>query len=140
MKARVLDASVVAAAFLQEPHAKAARSLLTSKLELLAPDLIVAELANVIWKRRSRGEIDAAEARELLRDFLSLPLRLTASDELAESALELAMRTGRSVYDSLYLALAVKARSVMVTADKRLVNSLAATPLAKHVAWIGNIG
>jgi predicted nucleic acid-binding protein len=137
MKAIVLDASVVAAAFFQEDHADRAGELLVGKHALHAPDLIHAELANVIWKRHNRGEIDQEEAAQLLADFRCLPPRITPCGDLAEPALALALRTGRSVYDCLYLALAVQTRSVMVTADKRLAHALAGTPLARHVAWIG---
>ena len=137
MKSCVVDASVVAAAFFRETHADAARALLATDGELHAPDLIYAEVANVIWKRQRRGEIDEAEAIEMLADFLSLPLRTTPSEELLAPALQLAMNTGRTVYDCLYLALAVTNKTVMVSADKRLVNALASGPLGKHVAWIG---
>lgn len=138
MKVCVIDASVIAAAFFQEQFARTAAALLSADLALHAPDLVVSEIANVIWKRQRRNEIDDAEAAALLADFRTLPLCITSSDELIESALELALRTGRTVYDCLYLALAVKTRSVMVSADKRLVNALADTPLEKHIAWIGD--
>jgi predicted nucleic acid-binding protein len=138
MKACVLDASVVAVAFFQEDHADRASRLLAGGGALHAPDLIYAELANVIWKRHGRGEIDSDEAGRLLADLRSLPLEITPCGDLVEAALELALRSGRSVYDCLYLALAIKNRSVMVSADKRLVNALAGTPLEKHIAWIGN--
>jgi predicted nucleic acid-binding protein len=58
---------------------------------------------------------------------------------LAPEALDLAIRFDRSVYDCLYLALAVRTKSVMVTADHRLANALAGGPLGKHVAWIGGV-
>jgi predicted nucleic acid-binding protein len=137
MKPCVLDASVVAAAFLQEEHAKRARALLVSGREMHAPDLVYAELANVIWKRCGRGEIDEEEAGRLLGDLLRLPLEITSCGDLAEPALQLALGTGRTVYDCLYLALAVKTKTVLISADRRLVNALASTPLAEHVAWIG---
>ena len=138
MKSCVLDASVVAAAFFREPHAAAARALLATEREFHAPDLIYAEVASVFWKRQRRGEIDEAEATELLADVLSLPLWPTPSEELLPAALQLAMKTGRTVYDCLYLALAVANKTVMVSADKRLVNALSGGPLRKHVAWIGD--
>ena len=138
MKTCVLDASVVAVAFFQQDHADRAHRLLVGEHVLHAPDLIYAELANVIWKRHARGEIDPDEAVRLLADLRSLPLQITPCGDLVEAALELALRSGRSVYDCLYLALAVKTRSVLVSADKRLVNVLAGTPLAKHIAWIGS--
>ena len=137
MKACIVDASVVAAAFFREPHADAARALLATDRELHAPDLIYAEVANVIWKRQRRGEIDETEAIELLDDLLSLPLRIASSEELLAPALQLAMQTDRTVYDCLYLALAVTNKAVMVSADKRLVNALAGSPIGKYVAWIG---
>jgi len=62
MKACVIDASVVAAALFQEAHAEAARALLVADCERHAPDLILAEVGNVIWKRHGRKEIDEAEA------------------------------------------------------------------------------
>ena len=138
MKTRVLDASVVAAAFFQEDHAERASRLLAGGGALHAPDLIYAELANVIWKRHNRGEIDPDEAGRLLADLRRLPLQITPCGDLVEAAMELALRTGRTVFDCLYLALAVRTKSIMVSADKRLVNALAGTPLAKHIAWIGN--
>jgi predicted nucleic acid-binding protein len=137
MTPRIVDASLVAAAFFQETGTEAARAILAGGGELQAPDIILAEVGNVIWKRYGRGEIDEAEAGSLLSDFLRLPLVLVASGELIASALELAMRTKRTVYDSLYLALALRTRSVLVTSDLRLVNALAGGPLEKHVAWIG---
>jgi predicted nucleic acid-binding protein len=139
MKVCVVDASVVAAAFFQEVDAKAAGALLASEAELHAPDLIYAEFANVVWKRYGRREVDEQEAEDLLADFQRLPLRITPCSELAAVALPLALRTGRTVYDCLYLALAVRLKAVMVSSDRRLVNALARGPLGKHVAWVGTL-
>jgi predicted nucleic acid-binding protein len=137
MKTCVVDASVVAAAFFQEDHAGAAKAILASERGVHAPDLLYAEVANVIWKRHGRGEIDEAEAAEMMADVLRLPLQITASANLVEAALELALTTHRTVYDCLYLALAVRSKSLMYTGDRRLANALADGPLKKHVAWIG---
>jgi predicted nucleic acid-binding protein len=139
MKAFVLDASVAAAAFFGEEHADRAAGVLTGGATLHVPDLFYAELANVIWKRHGRGEIGPEDAAGLLADIRRLPLRVMGCGELAESALELALRSGRSVYDCMYLAAAIKTRSPLVTADRRLVNSLAATPLAGKVVWLGSV-
>jgi predicted nucleic acid-binding protein len=133
----VVDASVVAAAFFPEPHRAAAAALLADDEELVAPELLLAEVANVIWKRHGCGEIDAAEANDLLADVLRLPISYIPAAELIESALELAVALRRTVYDSLYLALAVREGAVMVTGDERLVNALASTPLAASIRWIG---
>ena len=138
MKQYVVDASVVAAAFFKEEHADRARSILTSANVLQVPDLIYAEIGNVIWKRHGRGEIDDAEAAALLEDIRALPFQTTSCEDLVASALALALRTKRTVYDSVYLALAVATDSVMVTGDKRLFHALSKGTLAKHLNWIGD--
>ena len=140
MKTVVVDASVVAAAFFPETHTKAAQALLNSGNRLCAPDLIYPELANVIWKRHGRGEIDADEAAGLLTDVMGLPLEITPSEQLVSPALDLAMRTGRTAYDCLYVALAVQSKTVMISNDRRLVNALGTGPLKDHVAWLGDVG
>lgn len=139
MRSCVLDASVVAAAFFQETGTEAARALLVSGRELRAPDLLLAEVGNVVWKRHGRKEIDEAEARDLLADCLRLPLQLVPSRDLVKPALELAMATKRTVYDCLYLALAVRTKAVLVSGDRRFVNALAGSPFEKHIAWIGGL-
>jgi predicted nucleic acid-binding protein len=140
MSALVLDASVAAAALFQEEHADRAARLLGGRSHLHVPDLFHAEIANVIWKRHGRGEISPEEAVCLLADIRRLPLQVTPCGLLIDSALMLALRSGRSVYDCVYLALAVVTGAVLVSADSRLVNALARTPLAKHVMWIGSAG
>lgn len=136
MKRCVVDASVIAAAFFQEKYASAARDVLSGGRALLAPDLVQPEFANVVWKRYRRREIDAGEAADLLADFLSLPLHITASQALLEPAMQIALHTGRTVYDCLYLALAIERRCAVCTADQRLVNALADTPLAEHLTLL----
>lgn len=51
MKAIVVDASVAIKWFIPEIHATAAGRLLEKNLKLLAPDLIFAEIGNILWKK-----------------------------------------------------------------------------------------
>jgi predicted nucleic acid-binding protein len=48
----------------------------------------------------------------------------------------LAVELDRTMYDSLYLALAVAAECALVTADAKLHAAVAASPLAAHVQWV----
>jgi predicted nucleic acid-binding protein len=139
MKRCVVDASVIAAAFFREKQSEAARAALLSGAELHAPDLIYAEVANVAWKRRRRGEIDDREAADLVSDVLNLPLEITPSEDLVAAAIELALGLDRTVYDCLYLALAVQRKTKMLTGDLRLANAAAAGPLKSHVVWLGSL-
>ena len=137
MSACVVDASVIAAALFQEPHAGRARVLLAGGQELYAPELIHAEVANVIWKRHRRREVDEQEAADLLTDLLRLPIWTTPSAELAPAALQLALQLHRTVYDCLYVALAIQTKTVLVTSDRRLINALAGSPLGERITWLG---
>lgn len=88
--------------------------------ELLAPDLIVAEFANVLWKKVEREECSGGQAEDILEAFLIDAPRLVESVPLAPRALELALRLGEVVYDCLYLAAAIEGEASLVTADARL--------------------
>ena len=54
------------------------------------------------------------------------------------SAFDIAEQYHRTIYDSLYLALAVQLGGRMVTADQRLYNSLTATAMGKHIVWVAD--
>jgi len=137
MKTAVIDASIIAAVFFQEEHAAKAEKVLTSGAELLAPDLIFAELASVAWKRHARDEITHDDALALLTDMQRIPLNVTSIRSLVAPALTLALSTERTIYDCLYVTLAMQNQCAMWTADRRLVNALAKSPVRKHVRWIG---
>ena len=75
----------------------------------------------------------------MLAQLPLLPLVRHAELPLLASAFDLADRTQRTVYDSLYLALASQVGGRVVTADQRWVNSLAPTPWAALIMWIGDV-
>ena len=137
MSRLVIDASVAAKWFFPEEHSAAAMRLLSPRNTLLAPDLIWAEVANIAWKRHRRKEITLDEARAIVADLVRMPLEIVRSSDLLPAAFDLAAATGRTVYDSLYLALAIARRAKFVTADERLVNALAGTGLEKRVRLVG---
>jgi len=63
------------------------------------------------------------------RDIPTVP-----STTLLLPALSMALDFDRSVYDCLYVALAVRTKNELVTADERLANSMAAR---FPVKWLG---
>lgn len=133
----MVDASVAIKWFVPEQLSVEAVDLLDGTAPLLAPDLLMPEVGNVLWKKVLRRELRTAEAREILQALRRVPLKLVPSTELVESALEIATRFRRTVYDGMYVALAVAAEGVMVTADDRLANALAGGPLGRYVQRLG---
>ena len=137
----MLDASVAAKWFLpraEEPLGDEALALLRryadGEIEFMVPDLFWAEFSNLIWKAARMRRIPEQAATQALADILHGQLLTVGGSTLAEDALAIALSTGRTVYDAMYVALAVQRESIFVTADERLVNAL-----ATHwpVKWLG---
>ena len=87
---------------------------------VLAPHLLLAEAANVLLRKRRRGELSAQELGELLQAVESLPIRLCAHGPLLLSACTLAEMHGLSAYDALYLALSERHGARLLTHDTAL--------------------
>jgi predicted nucleic acid-binding protein len=86
----------------------------------IAPELLLAEAANVINKKRMSGELDGNESDQLLSDLLSVPIRLFPHQPLILQAFKLAREHNLTVYDTLYLALAEDDGAVIFSADRKL--------------------
>ncbi len=139
LKRCVVDASVMLKLFFDEELSGEADRAMRRIAEPLAPDLLWTEALNVIWKRARRGDLERAAAAALANQLLTLPLQIHAASELLPDALDLALSLDRTVYDSLYLALAVRSQAPLLTADRRLVNALQDSALKKHVLWLGAV-
>ena len=137
MSVFVVDASVVVKWFVPEIHSDAARRLLVLPHEYVAPDLIFAETANTIWKKIRREELTLEEGQRLVADIGQIAVESVPCRALAEDAHALANATGRTVYDSMYVALAVRLNSRAITADDRLEAALKRIPaVASHVQLV----
>jgi predicted nucleic acid-binding protein len=138
----VVDASVVVKWFLPESDTPAADFLLekflNNEADLIAPDVLLLEVASSLWKRVVlRKELTAGEATLVYRDLLTMPLSLIASESLAEAAFQLAMKHKHPVYDALYCTLAIDRQCDFVTADQTLVNKFRGDfPFIRHLSTI----
>jgi len=104
------------------------------ELQLLVPDLIQAEIGNVLCKAVRRNRISQAEAENSLRQFTALSIQVVPTSDLLIQALRIAVTFERSFYDSLYVALAMSTKTELITADERLVNALGSR---FPVRWLG---
>lgn len=139
MRRRVADASVGVKWAIEEVHVKDARKLLSGDYALLVPDLFFPEVGNILWKRARRGEMSVEEAVLAADAVGSVLLEAHPSRPLLPLALEIALQLDRTVYDSLYVALAVREEAPLVTADLRLYNALRGGPLSPHVVWVEDL-
>ncbi len=134
----VVDASVAVKWVLKEPGSDAARRV-AETADLLAPDLLWAELGNVLWRRQRLGEFSPENARAMLLMLRRLPVETFSLFPLIPLALEIAIAIGHSIYDCLYLALADREDCRVVTADERLRNAVAAGPMAQSVVGLAEL-
>ena len=138
----VVDASVAAKWFLPaagetltDEALQLLRRYTNGQIRLIVPDLFWAEFANMLWKalrqgRWTKGAADAALAAMKDRNLPTAP-----SLTLLEEAFTIATTFDRTVYECLYIALAIRSKAQLVTADERLAHALAAH---LPVKWLGS--
>lgn len=127
----VVDASVALKWVLEEPGSEAALRL--RQENLVAPALWLVEAANVLWLRVRIGDVDADEAAARYRELVSAPVTSLPNEPLLPEALQLATKIAHPVYDCLYLALALREDSHVVTADRRFARVAERPELANRV-------
>jgi predicted nucleic acid-binding protein len=120
----VLDASVAIKIFLDEEGSEKAHALATSGAQFAAPDVVLAETANVLLKRLRRGELSRAYAEAALERMRTLFDELVSAESLMQRGFSIAAAQGTSAYDGLYVALAEQKGWPLATADHRLVERI----------------
>ncbi|MGE0724756.1 MAG: type II toxin-antitoxin system VapC family toxin [Alphaproteobacteria bacterium] len=129
----VVDASVACKWFLDEVLADEAFALAEREDDFLAPDLILAEVANAVWKHRQRGEIGRAQASDIIARVPTAFRRLLPIGDLVGRAFAIAETLEHPMYDCFYLAASEETNVVLVTADGRLARRVVGTP------WEGRV-
>ena len=119
MAAYVLDASLLAALYVDDPATEQSEAALgqLERDELHAPDFVLLEVANVLWKRVRREELHAADAMAALADLSAASIQLHPVSDLVAQSLALALSHGFTTYDATYVALATRVGGVVVTND-----------------------
>lgn len=141
MSLLVIDPSVAAKWFLPargETLANEALELLgryaKGEVRFVVPDLFWAEFGNILWKATRLGRLTEAAADSAIGALRDRGLPTVSSKSLLAEAFAIATAFDRTVYDSLYVALAVEGKAQLVTADEKLANALAAH---LPVKWLG---
>lgn len=137
----VIDASVAVKWFLppsSEQYADNAFALLkryvAGQVRFVVPDLFWAEVGNVCWELARQGRWSQKDAQAAVSGLKKRNFPTVSTLPLLEDAFAIAIAFDRSVYDSLYIALALTTKSEFITSDERLANAVAAH---LPVKWIG---
>lgn len=136
----VLDASVALKWALPPPEPLVTESVhllqqyAKGEIDFLVPDIFWVEVSNVLWKGPRQRRWSRSTAERIASEMKNQNFPTVASVALMTDALKIALTYDRSVYDCLYVALAIQSETQMITADERLANALAAY---LPVKWLG---
>ena len=122
----VVDPGVAIKWFVEEPLRPQARSLLANRHEMIAPDILIAGVAKLAWRKATRGEITVEQAEPIVRN-IALPSFISAfveSPQLRNRALAIALQCGRPVHECFYAACAEAAQAPLVSADEEFLQAL----------------
>ncbi len=127
MKSIVLDTSAVIRLFIPdgpipEGLEDAIELAVRSEAVLVAPQLLLAEAGQAVRKKEEAGFLSAAEGDEVLGAIADLPVVYLDHGPMLGHAVEISRRSGLTVYDALFIALARERGATLITADRHLRN------------------
>jgi predicted nucleic acid-binding protein len=117
----IVDASVTVQWVVDEDTSALSDTLLT-RTDLAAPDFMLVEAANALYRKVFVGDVSEAQAAaglQYIRDKVEL---LPATVNRLSRAIHFANEMNHPVYDCLYVALAEETSSRLVTYDRELRN------------------
>ena len=125
----VVDAGIAVKWVIPEVLSDLADRVRDGTEDVLAPDLLLVEVANALWRKTTAREISAREADAAFDLVRRSGIDLRPAGPLLPRAMDLARRLDHPVYDCVYLALAEREKASFVTADQRLLRRLSARKL-----------
>lgn len=135
----VVDASIAIKWFIPEIYWEHAAKL-QHQADLFAPDFMLLECANILTKKVRRNEIERELANQIQNALDIAPIQYIPWQDFTNQATQIAHDTNRSVYDCLYLAIAHQLNGKMITADKKLTDSLKThSDWQHHLLWIEDL-
>ena len=123
MNTFVIDASI-AVKWVVEEDGTAEALALRRRSKMIAPQLLVAECANILWKKVQREELLKEEALLAARLLQGAEIELLPMQSLLEAAVRMSIEIDHAAYDCVYLALAIDNKCQFVTADERFLRKI----------------
>jgi len=117
----VLDASAAVHVVLRTDRATGFIVALEDSAIVLAPSLFQSEVANTLWKYVRAGMLDKQTAMVHLEEALDLVDTLESDQTLVTEALSQSVLHDHPVYDLLYVVLAMRFGSRLISADHKLL-------------------
>ncbi|MGQ0483868.1 MAG: type II toxin-antitoxin system VapC family toxin [Hyphomicrobiales bacterium] len=121
----VIDANIAVALMLNLSYSEQARKAVAEAHSIIAPDLIVHEVTNTLWKIARATARPLSEFQNIVERFPLMFDELVQGRQLASAAFINAITLKHPAYDCFYVALATARNAILMTADGRLVRAIA---------------
>ena len=86
-------------------------------------DFALLEVSNVVWKKavltKELSEEDVRRALTIIKEYLLQVVTISKSLDLLQRAMEISVKEGLPIYESLYIALAETKGSRLITGDRK---------------------
>lgn len=133
----VIDANVVLKLYQKQNDSERADALFAilesdPLTQFFVPDLLYAECTNAFAQYARLTGYTAKAAREDMAELRALGLHVVPTADLAAEALEIAFKHRVSGYDACYVALASRVKAPLITADEKLLRSMAGKGYPVH--------
>jgi predicted nucleic acid-binding protein len=115
----IIDANIAVHWFVETQFSRAVVRF-RDRTDLAAPSLVLLEAANVLYKHARGGRFDPRRCARSIRILEDMLRDVVPNENVLPQAIRLALTNHHSVYDCLYLALAIEREEPFVTADRRL--------------------
>lgn len=136
----VIDTSVAVKWYIPEARSAEAKAYIGAGVDRHAPDYLLAEAASLVLKRvRSRDlklRLTVNEAKMIIAASRVSPIQFHDTRSLIDPAFALALEIGASLYDGLFVALALRLGGQLVTADVKLFRKMQASRHAGLARWV----
>lgn len=116
----VLDCNAAFAIATDREDGKALEALMLEGERIIAPQLLVAELASTARKYVRSNVLSYEQALEAIRDTMRYIDEFVPGEAYYEEVFSEAIRLNHSAYDMFYFVLARRTASTLFTLDKRL--------------------
>jgi predicted nucleic acid-binding protein len=123
MRLAVVDSNIAIKWVITEPDSAKALTL-RNRFRFIAPDLLIPECANTLWKMVGRSYISTEAAEIAIAALKADSIELIPTRELLLDAFRLSVTIDHPAYDCMFAALAIREECPLVSADANFTRKL----------------
>lgn len=116
----VLDVSAAMEIIFHKEKAGLYEEVYRSASWVIAPELYIAEISNVLWKYHKRKVVNREECIQCTENGIDLVDDYMELNNLWKESLGEGIRNGHPIYDMYYVVLARRNEAILMTNDRQL--------------------